>query len=595
MSTGFRLALIWLLGGTIALLAALNWSPSVFYEGDVLPTGHDSWYHARRILDAVASPSDIAQFDPRIYAPEGSWIPWPWGYGYLMAWIGYIAVSINENLDPLLVLVYVPAVWSFVTAALILGICGALGLNLWLRLAAILCFALSPLTQALHGLGRIDHHFFEYTIVLAALLTGLRWLHNTASTRDAVLCGVVLGAACAFHNGLFVLQVPLLGALVLMWLKGIRMPLRATTYFAGSLLAATTAAVLPSQPFQEGFFTYYLLSWFHLYVSICTAVCAVLLQRLRFDRTGLAVLAFVATGLLIPLFLELRAGLGFVGMNIVELQDMPETRSVYGGTGSQSMSWRQLLYDYSGLIFLLPAVVPASAWLAVRGSRPDRIFFYAFTVFGAAMLAAQFRFHYFGSFALHLPLLVWFQYWLGTLPRVRAWSGLTILLVAAYLPAATSLDASPTPGYSADYVVTRSIYPSLAEACRKDPGVVLADRNDGHYIRFHTECSVAVNNLVNSEQHRRRIRQTRELFSLDPVELRARAPWVEFLFVRREDNVLDPDISDAQMRQSNPKLTTSLLLDAPPFPDGYHMLHEVALKRRDGRTVVVARSFRLKR
>lgn len=596
MSTGFRLALIWLLGGTIALLIALNWLPSVFYDGDVLPTGHDSFYHARRMLDVAADPWRIMQFDPRIHAPEGSWVPWPWGYDYLMGWIARIGSSINQNLSPLLVLVYVPAVWAFVTAGLVLAIAGALGLNLRLRLVAVLCFAFSPLTQNVHGLGRIDHHFFEYTFVLLALLAGLLWLRDAGSPRKAAACGLVLGSACAFHNGLFLLQIPLLGAAAVLWARGVHLPRRSTTWFAASIITAATLVAIPSAPFREGMFAYHLLSWFHVYIAVCTAACMLMFQRLEPGRTGLAVIALAAAAMLLPILLDLRSGLGFVGMEISELKAMPETRSVFGGTGAAAISWWKAWRGYSGLVLLLPVVVLASAWFAVRGPNPDRVYFHVFTVFGALMLLAQYRFHTFGSFALYLPLLLWFQQWLDATRREAwQWSLLAGVLLAAYIPVGTALDTPPVPGYSTDYVTTRSTYPTLAEACRARPGVVLADHNDGHYIRFHSECGVIANNLILTDQSREKIRLTRELFSLEPEALRTRAAWVDYVFVRRTDNVYDPDISEDEVRRLHPVLVTRLLLDAPPFPEGYRPLHQVSLTRRDGSEIVAARLFRITR
>ena len=56
MSRGFINALLWLAAGSTAFVVALVWAPAVYVDGQYLPTGHDSFYHARRILDAVNSP-----------------------------------------------------------------------------------------------------------------------------------------------------------------------------------------------------------------------------------------------------------------------------------------------------------------------------------------------------------------------------------------------------------------------------------------------------------------------------------------------------------------------------------------------------------
>lgn len=595
MSGGFRLALIWLVGGTIALAAALNWLPAVFFDGDVLPAGHDSFYHARRALDAVSDPSSITQFDRLIHAPEGSWVPWPWGYDYFLAWVGTVATSVNPNVDPLAILVYVPSLWVFVNAALILGIAGTLGLHPGLRLAAVLCFAFSPLTQHVHGLGRIDHHYFEYTFVLLALLAGLRWFRNPDSVGLAIVFGIVLGTASAFHNGLFVLQLPLLAGITIMWLKKVRVSNRSVAHVAAALFGSTLVAAVPSIPFREGMFAYHLLSWFHVYIAFCTAACLLLTTRLQPGRAGVAVLSVAAAGMLIPILIELRSGLGFIATEISELKGMPETRSVFGGTGAASFSPWQAWREYSGLVFTLPLVMMVSAWLTVRTYCPDRIYFYVFTLFGGAMLLAQYRFHTFGSFALYLPMLLWWQRTLNTKPGIGSWSVLAVVLIAAYIPAFGKLRVVPVPGFSYDYVATRSVYPPLTRACETQPGVVLAEHNYGHYIRFHSDCAVIANNLILTQQSREKIRQTQELFALQPADLRDRAPWIGYVLATRLDNVFDESISRAEARDMNPGLRRALLFEPPPYPEGYRLLHQVVIDRGDGEPAVVARLFQITR
>ena len=49
--------------------------------------------------------------------------------------------------------------------------------------------ALSPLTQYLHGVGQIDHHFAEYIFVLATIACGLRWFARPEDTQAAIVAG----------------------------------------------------------------------------------------------------------------------------------------------------------------------------------------------------------------------------------------------------------------------------------------------------------------------------------------------------------------------------------------------------------------------
>ena len=201
---------IWLAGALIAVFFALLVRDSTIIDGVYLPRGNDSFYHARRILDAAIGSRGFYQFDDRLQAPDGSWIPWPWAYDYLMAKATQVALWIMPTLDPMAFISYVPVAWIFVNAALFLAVARAIGLSRPMQLLAMLCFALSPLTQLLHAIGMVDHHYVELTFVLLNAWLGLRWFERPNETRRAVALAVALGVAPAFHNGLFILQlVPL--------------------------------------------------------------------------------------------------------------------------------------------------------------------------------------------------------------------------------------------------------------------------------------------------------------------------------------------------------------------------------------------------
>ena len=151
-----------------------------------------------------------------------------------------------------------------------------IGLAQPLVIIAGLAIALSPLTQFLYGVGQIDHHFAEHIFVLATIAAGLRWFSRPNDTRAAIMLGIVLGVAPAIHNGLFVLQVPVLATLFAMWTQGTRMPMRTTLQFAAALVLATLAVLIPSLPFRLGLFEFYTLSWFHLYIAAGSATVAAL-------------------------------------------------------------------------------------------------------------------------------------------------------------------------------------------------------------------------------------------------------------------------------------------------------------------------------
>jgi hypothetical protein len=75
MRTSSTFQTLALLSGAAAYAAAMVWLPSSWIDGHYVPVGEDSFYHARRILDAIAG--NFYEFDPRIHAPEGGWLTWP--------------------------------------------------------------------------------------------------------------------------------------------------------------------------------------------------------------------------------------------------------------------------------------------------------------------------------------------------------------------------------------------------------------------------------------------------------------------------------------------------------------------------------------
>ena len=293
MTTEFKLTLIWLVGGTIALFLAFHWMGASNLGGEYVPAMPDSFYHARRILDTISDPSGFYQFDPKIHAPEGSWVTWPWAFDMGMAWLARMVMFVTGVTDPMSVLAYIPPAWAYVNVALFLLVASSLGLPVWLRAVAVGCFALLPWTQELHAVGRLDHHFVELTTVLLVLWTGLRWLQEPTSPYWATALGAILGAATAFQNGLFILQLPVLVTLLVLWTR--RMPIPPTApILSATLLVVQLAVLLPSEPFWGAQFSFYTLSWFHLYAAGSSALFLLLLYRTKYSASHMLLLFIAA-------------------------------------------------------------------------------------------------------------------------------------------------------------------------------------------------------------------------------------------------------------------------------------------------------------
>ena len=532
---------LWLTAGSLAFLFCLYHLSATLVDGAFLPADHDSFYHARRIVDALADPLRMYQFDPRIHAPEGSWLTWPWAYDTLMAYLARVLMALTGAAEPMTVLAFVAPAWVFVNAALFLGIASRLRLSLPTRVLAMLFFTVSPLTQALHRVGMLDHHYVEYSFVLASIYFGLGWFEDWSSRHRAVALAVVLGAAPAFQNGLFILQLPVLLTVAWLWALKRQPDRRAALAFALTLVATTAACLVPSEPFRRGEFSYYLHSWFHLYVACCTGLLCVLASVIRATPAAAAGVCVAVIAMAVPTLPQLELGRDFLFTRLPYLDRIGELGSIPQDI-AQGRLWR-LTLSYSPLLWLLPFTIGGLCWRLRRDSRSASIYFLVQVLVGSFLLLQTFRLHYFGTFALILPLCRLLDdarearpALFASRPRLLA---LGALAIAPLLPGLLALRLQHPAGGDDQYMLTRGIYPSLKAACRRAPGVVLAEHSDGHYIRYHSECSVIADNFITTPQHVEKIQLSEELLQGPLAEVMRRAPYVRYLLVRRADNVLD--------------------------------------------------------
>lgn len=560
------------------------WLPACFVNGHYVPVGVDSFYHARRILDTVADPGAFYEFDPRIHAPEGSWITWPWAYDLLVAWIVRALQRLSGTPDPMTILVYIPPTWTFVNAALLVGVGATLGLGLrWLALLGA-AFALSPLTQMLHAVGVIDHHYVEYTFVLATALAGLRWLQVPDDWRRAALLGAVLGAAPAFHNGLFSLQIPVDATLLLLWLRGQMPPARSVAAFAVGLAALTLAAVLPSEPFRDGQFSMTTLSWFHLYVAVATCGGALALATFPRSRRNLAALALLAGIALIPGATEMVTGFRFLAARLVKLDNIAEAFNLYRSVTSLGLGIVNA--NYSAWWVLAPLVMAASAASIWRKDlAPHWQYGAVFALFGTVLMCFQARLHYFGTPALFIaPLLALRAIAVRPEGRAKLLAALGLTTLAAgYQPAWDQLRTPVPPAWQFDGmydIYDRLVYPRLRAACARKPGVVLAANDDGHYIRFNTGCSVIANNFILTRQHEEKLLEAQHALSLGARELLDQYPYVDYVFLHQPS----PDAG----------LAADLLYGDRPIPPEFRLIAAVVLTTDKG-PGVLAKVFQIDR
>jgi hypothetical protein len=532
MTDSFKLVLLWICAALAALAVALAPVSAALVNGHFIPVGPDGFYHARRILDAVADPAAFYQIDVLSHVPQGNLISWPWLYDYAMSLLVRGAVALHLVRDPMTALVHIPVLLFTLAPLLVMLICRRLTMSMPFTLLAMLFTAFFPLNQSIYSVGNIDHHYVEHLFVLGTLAATLAWLNQPDSRVRAIACGVAFGLATGIHTALFILQLPFLGTLLLRWLRGQPLP-RHMVAFALTLLGVQLAVALPSLPLQLGSFKYYLLSWFQPYVAACTAIMAVLLARLPRTAGGMTKLGGIALALMLPMLGQILYAGDFFTNRIGNMGNLMEVQSI--ATLARDSSWTLVAENYTWLVVLLPATALLCAHSVWRDRNAAQSHFALTALFGLLLLPLQVRLHYFGSFALYMPWLLVID---AACPGVRARA--IAACIAALALAGCSFQglrhrvfAPHVLSEEANYSATWQMYGPLAAHCARKPGLVLAHPYQGNYLRFHTNCSVIADGFLTTPFDVEKYQEADRLLHLHASELPKAAPTVRYVFVQR--------------------------------------------------------------
>jgi hypothetical protein len=575
--------LVWAAASTVACLFALSWLPAAFDGDAYYPIGADSFYHARRILDTIANPGRYYEFDAAIHAPDGSLLTWPWAYDRMAAWVVATAMKLGAAADPMAILVYLPVAMVPVNLGLIMVIGVLAGLPRWGGVLLALAYAVSPLTRELHAVGRIDHHYVEHFFFLASAGAGMAWLKAPNRAR-AVACGGVLGVAPAFHNGLFVLQVFLLSAVVVLWLRRLLALGRTETWFAAALLSTSLAILLPSEPFRSFQWAFYYLGWFHLLAAGASAVLVCWLARRRPSRLDVGLLLVAALTIACLAWGQIGHGGRFVFADLPALSDVAESASLIEVATAGRAAY--LTERYTLMVWLFPLIALGLAVVCTRARTPEQILLAVTLLGGGFLMTQQLRLHYFGYLALLLPPLQWLA---ARNTAFAAAAGAAFL--ALQVPAARDFGSHPALAGDRNYAVNRALIRELGRHCEAEPGVILARFGDGHYLRFHTDCAVIANNMIMTAQHLESIALTETLFGLAPATLRTAYPWIDYVYLWRQDNPLETGTRYADGVGEAP-LAHALLTDLA-VPGGFELIGETAFELPNGERIVFARAFHI--
>ena len=573
LEQAWRRIFIGFLGSILVVAITLQMTSASQVDGQYLPVGHDAFYHASRILEAVES-GTVAQFDERMHAPEGDWVTWPWAYDALVANIVRVVTAIT-GADPMAVAVHVPlmfgvvGVWLVLAAALILGFSDAMAGM------AVACFGLHAFTQYQFGVGALDHHGAEQLAVLAAVVLGMRWLQRPESVSRAAGVGLALGLALGIHAGLVILQLPLLVALTLQWVRRDPIPLKSAMALSAGLLAGALLMLLPAETFWQRRFELYYLSWLQLYASMTTAMLAMIMGRWTFSRRTLISVAVPAAALAVPMIAVLGFSAGFVTGNLPWIA--PTDRRDPLATGGSAGPFRLAAYKPSVHAARLARAGQTLVSLAMALRERDHAtrYFWIWSVFGLVLLLLQQRLGSLGVTFLYLSLLALASRLLTARPAGRQMqlAALAVLLAVAYSPTLLfQLFGKRVPAMDEQYSTLRPIIPALIDICRREPGIMLATPGDGHIVRYFTDCAVTSNNFRLTPADLEKVSESLRLIGEPATSLSEEAPYVRYVLGRLIAPAESPD----------PVLFSELLNPAGESPGGFQTLVEVGVTQPDG-------------
>jgi hypothetical protein len=339
-------------------------------------------------------------------------------------------------------------------------------------------------------------------------------------------------------------------------------------------------------------FEFGLLSWFHFYIAVCTAVTVAFFAWRPHSPRSLAALAALCAVLAIPIGTQVVRGVGFLSGSFSILEHVTEVHSpyelfteVWGPTETASY--------YSWLLLLAPLLLVYSGFRVFRETHPQRLYFAVATMFGLALLLDQLRLHYFGLFCLAAGTLQLVE----ALRDHRGWHrGMTFAatfaaIVLAYQPSLRErLFLVYAPGGDVEYASGLSAFLSLEELCATDPGVVLASPDDGAAILFHTECSVISNNFILRDEDKAHLDEIDRLMHMTPAQVRSERSDVKYVFVRvREFSVFDGNA--VRIVEDSP-MAKQLFLD-DNAPAGYTLVRTLRQRSVDGVEGTYARLYKV--
>ena len=131
----------------------------------------------------------------------------------------------------------------------------------------------------------------------------------------------------------------------------------------------------------------------------------------------------------------------------------------------------------------------------------------------------------------------------------------------------------------------------LGEVCQDDPGLVLANNDDGSPILYHSDCSVIANNFFLDAHDQSRIDKIDNYMRhAGAAELLAANPPIRYLFLRRKNFELT--VGGQPRLDTENRIVSEIFLGEPP--PGFEVVATVYEQTApDSDLVVHSRLYRL--
>jgi hypothetical protein len=289
--------------------------------------------------------------------------------------------------------------------------------------------------------------------------------------------------------------------------------------------------------------------------------------------------------LLIPIWSDTIGGAAFLSGKIALLDRITEVQSPFRMALRDNGAIETLSY-YSLFGPLAPLLLIIYIWRVWKYPSAAMLYFSVMTVFGLTLLAMQFRLHYFGSFALLLgwALLANEKLTIGLRrPALTFLAGLVLLAGAFGIGINEKIFVRYNLGLDPAYEDGFGLLSTLHDACARNPGIAFSDNNFGHYIRYHTDCSVISNNFLMTPLHEQKALEVKALLNLSPEDFLLQAPSdVRYIFARLDHFYMrraDGEYAMTSMeslRKNNPRLFFELNT-RNDLPARYRVLQELPL------------------